>query len=1026
MRYGILGPLQVRDDGRDVPLGGARQRVVLALLLLHGNEALGTERLIEEIWSGAPPPSAAKVVHNAVSGLRKALGDGALITNGHGYVLRVADGELDLDRFQALVERGRESLAAGDAEAAAALLREGLALWRGEPLEDLRYEPALQDEEARLQELRLAAIEERVDADLELGRHHELVAELDELVARHPLRERLRAQQMLALYRSGRQADALEAYGAARRHLVAELGVEPGPALQRLHGAILAHDPALGAPTSLPAPARAVRPSRRPAAFMLAGAGLLVVALVLTGLVVRGGSGTSRAGLGTLSGESLVAIDPATNKLVAEVPVGATPTNVAVGAGAVWVLNADDQTISRVDARTDARKVFSTGALPIDLAAGRNALWVVNARRGHGATDDVISAPGSVARVEPLSGVTEASTPLPQPTHLTFALPPGRIIAVDDRAVWALGRPGTVNRLDLQTGRLRTLRSLDAQSIAVGDGQVWVQARGNRIDRLDPRTGRVVDRVTVPAGYLSAMAVGDGALWLTDPAAGTVWRIDARSLQARTIAVEPGVDSIALGDRSVWTANSVRGVVDRINPASNRVTARIATGGAPRGIAVGAGRVWVSVAGSGTNTGPAAGGLRAGARVAALPAPPCGAVTTGPGGDPDLLIAADLPMRKQLGTTLPMSQAVAFVLRQHHFRAGRFRLGLQSCDDATARYGTSDQTKCRGNAKAYAANPAVVGVVGPLNSDCAAPMLPILNLAPNGPVAVVSPTNGSPALVRGDPDAPGALRKLYPNGQRGYARVYPSDDYEAAAGALLAKRLGHGSVFYLEDRDFSAAGPWRAYFRAAAARIGLHLAGTATWRVAAHNYRQLAQQVRATHVKAVYLNTTPGANLREVLRDLRAALGPHVAIIGNSGFLPISSLFANVGNLARGIHITSPGLPLDRLDTTGRRFARAFGATQHARRVTNFDVYAAAATELLLDAIAHSDGTRLSVTRALATAHLADGPLGPLSVDRHGELTTNQITVIRADHAGGANDVLGLEGGITEQVIAPAAQLVHR
>jgi DNA-binding SARP family transcriptional activator len=245
-----LGPLEVLDDGRQLALGGTRQRALLAILLLHANEVVSTDRLVDDLWGENPPETGSKALQVAVSQLRKSLqsttgSDGVLVTRSPGYVLNVRPGELDFDRFELFVEQAGES---GDAGSTAALLRQALALWRGPPLGDLAYEDFAAPAIGRLDEARLAALEERIDADLELGRQAALVGELEELVAEHPLRERLRGQLMLALYRTGRQAEALGVYQNARRTLVEELGIEPGPDLQTLHRRILEQDAALGAP----------------------------------------------------------------------------------------------------------------------------------------------------------------------------------------------------------------------------------------------------------------------------------------------------------------------------------------------------------------------------------------------------------------------------------------------------------------------------------------------------------------------------------------------------------------------------------------------------------------------------------------------------------------------------------------------------------------------------------------------------------------------------------------------------------
>ena len=241
VEFRVLGPLEVVEYGSSLGLGGVKQRSLLALLLLHANEVVGTERLIDELWGAAPPATVAKSIHVYVSRLRKELGDERLVTRSPGYLLRVEPEELDLKRFEALLAEARD----GDTDAAttARTLRQALALWRGPPLADLAYEAFAQSEIARLEELRWAALEARIDAELASGRDAELVGELQGLVAEHPLRERLHGQLMLALYRSGRQADALEAYRGARELLVDELGLEPSEELKRLEAAMLQPGP---------------------------------------------------------------------------------------------------------------------------------------------------------------------------------------------------------------------------------------------------------------------------------------------------------------------------------------------------------------------------------------------------------------------------------------------------------------------------------------------------------------------------------------------------------------------------------------------------------------------------------------------------------------------------------------------------------------------------------------------------------------------------------------------------------------
>jgi DNA-binding SARP family transcriptional activator len=239
--FRILGPLEVVGDDGPFVLGGQKQRALLALLLLRAGEVVASERLVTELWGDRPPKTATTSLQNFVSQLRKLFGPELLETKPPGYVLRLESGQLDLARFEGLVAAARGE----EPRERARLLREALALWRGPPLADLAYETFAQSEIRRLEELRLDAIETRFDADLELGAGGELVPELEALVAQHPLRERLRHQLMLALYRAGRQADALDAYHATRRTLVDELGIEPGPALQQLYASILRQESGL-------------------------------------------------------------------------------------------------------------------------------------------------------------------------------------------------------------------------------------------------------------------------------------------------------------------------------------------------------------------------------------------------------------------------------------------------------------------------------------------------------------------------------------------------------------------------------------------------------------------------------------------------------------------------------------------------------------------------------------------------------------------------------------------------------------
>jgi YVTN family beta-propeller protein len=395
--YRILGPLEARLGGAPVPLGGPKQRAVLALLLLDAGRVVPRDRLIAELWGETPPETASTSLHGYVSQLRKGLEPDrppgtdheVLRTRPPGYVLEPAPDELDLARFRALAADGRRRLEAGDARGSAEALAAALSLWRGPPLADLAGEPWAPEAIRLLDEERLRAEETRFDAELALGHHAEVVPELEAAVAREPLREGLRERLMLALYRSGRQAEALEAFRSGRRLLVDELGLETGAALRTLEAGILAHEQALAAPA---APVRADpaapppvaprhRGPRRAALFSVALACLLAAAIVAAAL----GGGDDAPQPVRATPDSVALIDPASARVTATVPVGSTPTRVSVGEGAAWVLNSDDQTISRIDAGTRAVTTFSTGSTPSDLVAGADGLWVGHHTRIPGA-----------------------------------------------------------------------------------------------------------------------------------------------------------------------------------------------------------------------------------------------------------------------------------------------------------------------------------------------------------------------------------------------------------------------------------------------------------------------------------------------------------------------------------------------------------------------------------------------------------------------------------------------------------------
>src|SRR6266511_4967840 len=553
MDFRILGPLEVEHEGGELPLGGGQQRALLALLLLHANEVVAVDEIVDALWPESPPPSATKSVHALVSRLRGLLegepvarngaevDNGVLLTRPHGYSLRVAPGELDLHRFDALLNEGRAALAAGQADVAARTLREALALWRGTPLAELAYASFARGEVARLQELRLSTLEERIEADLAAGRPAELVPELESLVARHPLRERLRGQLMRALYGCGRQAEALQVYQDTRRLLVGELGIEPGQPLQRLEQAILRQERSLEPPVQVGPDRR--RSLRRRVA--LAGvAALLAAAAALAAIL---GTRSKPPSAVHLIGNSLAVIDPRSNRVERQIPVGARPTFVAYGDHALWVANLDDDSISRVDPRTSrVLRAIATDASPAGVAVGAGSVWVAN------------SDAATVSRIDP-----------------------------------RYNRP-------VQTIPIRGPSGFGLSAIAYGLGSVWVADAGGRVSRIDPRRGRVVATIVV-GNEPRALAVGAGAVWVANAWwEGTVSRIDPSNVVTAEIPIGRGAGAVAVGAGAVWVANALDDTVVQIDPATNAIEATIPVGKRPGGIAVGAGAGWVTGSGDGT------------------------------------------------------------------------------------------------------------------------------------------------------------------------------------------------------------------------------------------------------------------------------------------------------------------------------------------------------------------------------------------------------------------------------------------
>jgi DNA-binding SARP family transcriptional activator len=454
MEFRLLGPLEVCRDGEPIVLAGPKQRAILTILLLNANQVVPRARLLAEVWGERAPGSEHSLdVH--ISRLRKALapdGEGnPLIRRDHGYLLCVEEGALDLVRFERRIAAGQQALAEGRPAGAVGLLTDGLGLWRGEPLAEFADQAFAAAELGRLKELRLAALEARIDADLALGRGAAITGDLESLVHANPYRERFRAQLMLALYRAGRQAEALAVYADTRRLLVDELGIEPGEQLRALHGAVLAQDPRLqpagppwnesagpGRPRNMPL-GRPRRPGWRRLA-LLSVAGLVAAAATLAGALIPGYPNPA-AGPGAIQPGSVAFIDAQSGRLVGDVPAGPSVGFIRAGLSSVWEME-DSGVLLQIDPRTrHVTGSIAVGVSPGDVAVGAGAVWITDKNSQ------------TLLRVSPQYG---AITRMPLPAQ-------------------GLSRPGV------------------GGGVAVGAGSVWVAQGLSRIVRIRPgqRPGRI-------------------------------------------------------------------------------------------------------------------------------------------------------------------------------------------------------------------------------------------------------------------------------------------------------------------------------------------------------------------------------------------------------------------------------------------------------------------------------------------------------------------------------------------------------
>jgi YVTN family beta-propeller protein len=562
--YRLLGPLEVAANGHTVEIGGLKQRTLLAILLLRANQAVPRDVLVDQLWGERPPAGAQHTLEVYISRLRKSLEEAAgchlVMTRPGAYLLQVEGDQVDANRFERLAEAGLRALAANAPAEAAADFRQALALWRGAALADVSDEPFAQPEIARLDELRADVVEDRIEADLALGHHADVVSELRALIAQSPLRERLHEQLMVALYRCGRQPEALAAYRSARRAMLEELGIEPSPALQRVERAILAQDAWLDPPPRALPPGAHVRAddperslvggTRRGRLRAVAG---LTCAVALALLTTSSSGDVGRSAPVAAGPNTVGVIDSGRNALGAVVTGTGRPGGVFYAARTVWISDSTDDLLLRVDSAQQIVDRIPVGHGAAGVTAGDGEIWVAN------------TLDGTVSEVNPGAGMVVAT--------------------------------------------IRVGNGPDA--IAFGYRSVWVaNVTDNTLSRIDPGAGRVV--ATIPLGSSPAdLAAGDQGIWVTSADTGRLLLIDpARNRVSRAFFIGGSLGGVAVGARSVWVADSGH-TVARVFPATGRVQ-MIRVGGAPADIAFADGAAWVagSLGGSVARIDPRTGEIR--------------------------------------------------------------------------------------------------------------------------------------------------------------------------------------------------------------------------------------------------------------------------------------------------------------------------------------------------------------------------------------------------------------------------------
>jgi branched-chain amino acid transport system substrate-binding protein len=382
------------------------------------------------------------------------------------------------------------------------------------------------------------------------------------------------------------------------------------------------------------------------------------------------------------------------------------------------------------------------------------------------------------------------------------------------------------------------------------------------------------------------------------------------------------------------------------------------------------------------------GGGGGGGNATAVSSSSCKSVYQG-AAKPDYIIVSDLPLQGSgRAQTVQMGAAIRFVLKERNFKAGKYNIGYQECDDSTAQAGTYAPSKCTANAQAYAGNKSVIAEIGTFNSPCAQLEIPILNRASGGAIPMVSPANTRIGLTKkfGKLTDPGEPEKYYPTGKHNYLRIVATDEYQGASNGLLAQQLGLKKVFILNDKEAYGLGVAKNV-QAVLKATGITVAGFAAWDPKASSYEALAGRIKSTGADGVFLGGLVCNQGGKLIKDLRSQLGDSVTLFAPDGFTPVSAVISGGGSAADGVIVSVAGTFNSRLGPKGLKFVKDFGATQSGGHVDPYAVYSAQAADVVLNAIAKSDGTREKVLDNLFKTDVKDGILGSFKLTSTGDVS---------------------------------------